>query len=64
MGLALVPRLLVDAELARGELVLACAQPLPNGGANDRDYYCVLPERTENRALVEAFVDWMQQAVG
>ena len=64
LGVALVPRLLVEAEVARGELVLACAQPLPNGGADGRAYYCVLPERTENRALVEAFVEWMQQAVG
>ena len=64
LGLALVPRLLVEAELARGELVLACVQPLPNGGAHERAYYCVLPERTENRALVDAFVGWMQRAVG
>lgn len=58
LGLALVPRLLVDAELARGELVVACDQPL----IIDRAYYCVLPDRTENRALVEAFVGWMQHA--
>ena len=64
LGLALVPRLLVEAELARGELVLACAQPLPGDTSHDRAYYCVLPERTENRVLVEAFVGWMRQAVG
>ena len=64
LGLALVPRLLVEAELARGELVMACAQPLPGDAGHDRAYYCVLPERTENRALVDAFVGWMRQAVG
>ncbi|MEO5795590.1 MAG: LysR substrate-binding domain-containing protein [Rhodoferax sp.] len=64
LGVALVPRLLVEAELVRGELVLACTQPLPGNSNDDRAYYCVLPERTENRALVEAFVGWMQQTVG
>ncbi len=40
LGVALMPRLLVEAELARGELVVACPRPL--GG--QRGYYFVTPE--------------------
>ena len=38
MGVALVPRLLIEAELARGELVLAHPAPLPG----ERHHYLVL----------------------
>ncbi len=58
LGLALVPRLLIEAELARGELVVACAQPLPS----DRAYYLVQPERADERPVIKTFVRWLQQA--
>ena len=58
MGVALVPRLLVDTELARGELVIACNRPL----RGERGYYIVTPERldkpTEQVALT-TFVVWL-----
>lgn len=39
LGVALVPRMLVEAELARGELVIACQKPL----RGQRGYYFVTP---------------------
>jgi LysR family glycine cleavage system transcriptional activator len=59
MGLALVPRLLVADELARGELVVACQQPLASG----RAYVLICPERDDNPPALQLFVDWLQQAV-
>ncbi|MDD2882748.1 MAG: LysR substrate-binding domain-containing protein [Rhodoferax sp.] len=59
MGLALVPRLLVTTELARGELVVACEQPL----ASQRAYYFVQPEGTDNPSANHTFLAWLLQAV-
>jgi DNA-binding transcriptional LysR family regulator len=58
LGLALVPRLLVEPELARGELMVACAQVLPG----DRSYYLVQPERAEERPALSGFKAWLLQA--
>ena len=58
LGLALVPRLLVGPELARGELVVACDQVLPG----DRAYYLVQPERGEERPALGWFKAWLLQA--
>ncbi len=58
LGLALVPRLLVQKELARGELVLACALAQPS----ERAYYLVIPEDGETRPALEHFSRWLQQA--
>ena len=55
MGVALVPRLLVETELARGELVIACNRPL----RGERGYYIVTPERTDESATLTAFVTWL-----
>jgi LysR family glycine cleavage system transcriptional activator len=60
LGLALVPRLLVEAELAHGELVLACPQPLPS----ERAYYLVQPERADERPVIKTFLGWLQKAAG
>jgi LysR family glycine cleavage system transcriptional activator len=61
LGVALVPRLLVQAELASGSLVLAHAQALPSA----RNYYVVLPQRTRQPQAVLQFVAWLQaQAAG
>jgi LysR family glycine cleavage system transcriptional activator len=59
LGLALVPRLLVEPELARGELMVACAQVLPG----DRAYYLVQPERAEERPALSGFKAWLREAV-
>ncbi len=58
LGLALVPRLLVEAELARAELVVACEQVLQG----QRAYYLVTPERAEERPLMSSFLTWLVQA--
>jgi DNA-binding transcriptional LysR family regulator len=60
LGLALVPRLLVEPELARGELMVACAQVLPG----DRAYYLVQPERAEERPALVNFERWLFQMAG
>ena len=57
LGLALVPRLLIDAELARGELVVACDQPLQG----ERAYYLVTPQRPDERPVVNDFRAWLSQ---
>ncbi len=58
MGLALVPRLLIASELARGELVVACERALPG----ERAYYLVSPERDEARPALQLFQAWLQRA--
>lgn len=58
LGLALVPRLLIEVELARGELVVACDRPLKG----ERAYYLVTPERSDERPVMSAFRAWLQQA--
>lgn len=59
MGVALVPRLLVAPELARGELVVACHQALPG----ERAYYLVCPQQEDPRPALSAFTAWLLQTV-
>src|SRR5262249_52697045 len=54
MGVALVPTLLVQAELAAKTLVPACER----GGITRRAYYLVQPEQPE-RAAVTVFRKWL-----
>lgn len=58
LGVALVPRLLIEQELARGELAVLCDRPL----ANARAYYLVLPEGVEPPAALQVFQAWLVQA--
>ena len=55
LGVALMPTMLVDDEIARGELTVACARPL----SGQRNYYLVTPDRGEPRPLLAAFADWL-----
>jgi LysR family glycine cleavage system transcriptional activator len=56
MGLALVPRLLIEPELRRGELVIAHPLAL----ASQRAYYLVRPQSSEDSAgALENFADWL-----
>ena len=58
MGVALVPRLLIEPELARGELVIACKRPL----RGERGYYIVTPQRTDKAdepVALRTFVAWL-----
>ncbi|MBP9906605.1 MAG: LysR family transcriptional regulator [Rhodoferax sp.] len=59
MGLALVPKLLVTDELARGDLMVACDQAL----SSKRAYYLVWPERVDSSPATQVFLDWLMQAV-
>lgn len=59
MGLALVPRLLITQELARGDLVVACDRPL----ANQRAYYLVRPDGPDTTPATQIFLDWLVQTV-
>jgi DNA-binding transcriptional LysR family regulator len=58
LGLALVPRLLIETELARGELVVACEQPL----RGERSYYLVTPQRLDERPVVATLRQWLADA--
>lgn len=58
MGVALVPRILVEDELQRGSLVVACNRPL----RGERGYYLVLPVLTgadQAPSALAAFEDWL-----
>ena len=59
LGLALVPRLLIEPELARGELVIAHPLAL----ASQRGYYLVRPQGAETAAgALGVFAHWLAQA--
>ncbi len=58
MGVALVPRMLIDGELQRGELIVACSLPLPE----DRAVYLVQPERGDARPALGTFAAWLVAA--
>jgi len=59
LGVALVPRLLIEPELARGELVVACNRALKSG----RAYYLVTPERGEGRPALAALQAWLRTQI-
>jgi DNA-binding transcriptional LysR family regulator len=61
LGLALVPRLLIEPELARGELVIAHPLAL----ASQRAYYLVRPQGADAVAgAMGVFAQWLVQAAG
>ncbi len=55
LGVALIPPLLIEAELARGELVVACAQLL----RGERAYYLVSPVQPAPPPVLTAFGQWL-----
>jgi LysR family glycine cleavage system transcriptional activator len=57
LGIALVPRLLIESELSRKELVVAFDAPLPS----DRAYYLVCPEHHEPSHALQNFKRWLVQ---
>ena len=59
LGVALMPTMLVEDELARGELVVACARPL----SGERNYYLVTPERVDASPLLQVFGDWLLRVI-
>jgi DNA-binding transcriptional LysR family regulator len=57
LGVALVPRMLVDNELASGRLV----QMLPQEFLSDRRYYLIHPESKPPSPALAAFADWLDE---
>lgn len=55
LGVALIPRLLIEPELARGELQVACPRPL----RGQRGYYLVTPEAGHEPPLLALFREWL-----
>ena len=51
LGLALMPRMLIEPELARGELVVACDRPL----RAERGYFLVTPASRTSGPRSSAF---------
>ena len=58
MGVALIPPMLIEAELAHGELVVACAQPL----RGERAYYLISPAQGQPPVLA-TFARWLQAVI-
>ncbi|QHJ00058.1 LysR family transcriptional regulator [Xylophilus rhododendri] len=59
MGAALVPRMLVENELASGVLAIACADAPPI----ERAYYLVSPVSAGETPALSAFKQWMREMV-
>ena len=62
MGVALIPPMLIEDELARGELVVACDKPL----TGSRAYYLMTPIATDDapkQAALGAFAGWLRGRV-
>ncbi|XAH21655.1 LysR substrate-binding domain-containing protein [Xylophilus sp. GW821-FHT01B05] len=56
LGVALIPPLLIEAELARGELVVACNRPL----RGERSYYLVTPAVDAPPPALASFSEWVR----
>ena len=57
-GVVLLPRMLVEAELARGELQIVCERPL----RGQRAYYLITPEAAHEKLALQQFRAWLQGA--
>ncbi|WP_198969760.1 LysR substrate-binding domain-containing protein [Xylophilus sp. ASV27] len=56
LGVALIPPLLIEAELARSELVVACNRPL----RGERSYYLVMPAVDAPPPALVLFESWVR----
>jgi DNA-binding transcriptional LysR family regulator len=55
LGMGLMPRMLIEDELARGELVVACDRPL----RGERSYFLVWPATGDERPALGSFRTWL-----
>ncbi|HEY8608427.1 MAG TPA: LysR family transcriptional regulator [Noviherbaspirillum sp.] len=55
MGVALIPAMLIEEDLAGGRLVVACAHSHRSAHA----YHIVFPERKAESAALRLFIDWL-----
>lgn len=60
MGIALIPRLLVEDELRRGVLIRAVTHEHPS----DRSYYLIVPENKSDNPALFAFREWAARQAG
>jgi DNA-binding transcriptional LysR family regulator len=60
LGVALIPGMLIEAELARGELVIACDRPL----RGERSYFLVTPATHDERPALMLFRAWLLAQAG
>lgn len=59
LGVALIPPMLIEQEIARGDLIIACPQPL----RGNRAYYLVTPElatEAQPSPALKVFSQWLQ----
>ncbi|RQZ20996.1 LysR family transcriptional regulator [Burkholderia sp. Bp9031] len=56
MGIALIPRLLVEDELRRGTLIQASKHELPSG----RSYFLICPAQKADNGALSIFRDWIE----
>ena len=59
LGVALVPRMLIESELVRGELRIACDRPF----RSERNYYLVTAESGDERPAIVHFRQWLLEQV-
>ncbi len=55
MGVALIPPMLIESELARGELRIVCNRPM----RGKRGYYLVTADSRDERPAVTHFRQWL-----
>lgn len=55
MGVALIPAMMIEEELASGRLVIACDKPY----VNDKAYYLIFPERNSEEQGLRQFCEWL-----
>lgn len=60
LGFALLPRYLIETELAAGRLQVVFDRPL----TTDKSYYVALPEGRQDNVLARAFQTWLLEQVG
>lgn len=60
LGVALIPGMLIEAELARGELVIACDRPL----RGERSYFLVTPATHDEGPALMLFRAWLLAQAG
>ncbi len=59
LGVALLPKFLIQSELDRGELISVCNKPL----STDSGYYLVTPNDKQHYAPVVAFKKWLEEII-
>lgn len=60
MGIALIPPMLIEAELQSRQLVVA----MDHFAGTDKAYYLIIPEKKSDEPALQAFRDWLQGESG